>query len=96
VLQIGGAHPGTDCKRKEINDFTSLASQNVSTENTVRAFFHEPFVAGICFRYPRDEYQVEVVSFLTVNVRFCSRAPLSLRPTAASGGTVKRTDGMPR
>jgi hypothetical protein len=42
------------------------------------------------------EYQVEVTSFLTLNSRFCSRAPRSLRPTVASGGIVKTTDGMPR
>jgi len=40
------AHSGTDGKGKEIDDFTGLAPENMSTQNAVRAFFHKYFVAG--------------------------------------------------
>jgi hypothetical protein len=50
VLKIGGAHPGTDGKGEEIDDFTGPAPENMSAQNVVCAFFNEHFVTGICFR----------------------------------------------
>ena len=44
----------------------------------------------------RDEYQLEVISFLTLNFRACLCASLSLSPTAARGGIAKTTVGIPR
>src|SRR5713226_6267569 len=44
----------------------------------------------------REEYQLEVISFLTLNFRACLRASLSPSPTDARGGIANTTVGMPR
>src|SRR5258708_3652520 len=52
VLEIAGAYPGTNGKRKYINYIACLVTQKMGTKNAFRSFFDHHLVTGVFLRNP--------------------------------------------
>jgi len=85
-----------DGSGEKIDDFAGLGSENMSAQNPVRAFFYVRFVTGLCFRSSPGRIPGRGHLHLDSELEVLLMCAGSLRPTAASGGIVKTTYGMPR
>jgi len=90
------AHSGTDGNGEEIDDFTGLAPENLSTQNAVRAFFHKYFVVGKTIRNAPKRIPGRSHLHLDSELEVLLMCPSFTETNNSSSGTVKTTDEMPR